>query len=169
MRRPVEDDHGDVLRRDAPRLRVRRHVLRDGASRATTLAAPEPAAVTCRSRRNAATRRSTRKPWHPTCSSGPRHATAVTVPWRHRNAGPMCCARLTSVIAANGQLSEDWPSGGQIHRRVAMYTRSLQGRPFGRVREPAAIPCCQLICQLIRIPADSGITWRRKMCSAWRK
>jgi hypothetical protein len=31
------------------------------------------------------------------------------------------------------------------------------GRPFSQVRQSAAIPHRQLICQLIRIPADSGI------------
>jgi hypothetical protein len=33
--------------------------------------------------------------------------------------------------------------------------------PFSRVREPAALPRRQLICLLIRIPADSGVSWRR--------
>ena len=45
------------------------------------------------------------------------------------NAGPT--PRLTSVIAANDQLPEGWPSSGQMHRRAATYKRSLHA---GQVR-----------------------------------
>jgi hypothetical protein len=33
-----------------------------------------------------------------------------------------------SATAANGQLPENWPSSGQMHRRATMYVRSLQRR-----------------------------------------
>ncbi len=56
------------------------------------------------------------------------------------NAGPTCAPRLTSVIAANGQLSEGWPSNGQIHRRVATYARSLQSpHPPGLASVPISV------------------------------
>jgi hypothetical protein len=35
------------------------------------------------------------------------------------------------------------------------------GRPFSQARQPVVIPHRQLICQLIRIPADSGMPWLR--------
>lgn len=43
-------------------------------------------------------------------------------------------------------------------------TVSRTGRPFSRVRQPAAIPRRRLICLLIRLPADSGtpFQWRTR-------
>ena len=40
-------------------------------------------------------------------------------------------------------------------------TVSGNGRPFSRIREPVTLPCRQLICLLIRIPADSGASLSR--------
>jgi hypothetical protein len=41
-------------------------------------------------------------------------------------------------------------------------TVSRTGRPFSRIRQPAAIPRRQLICLLIRLPADSGAPFQRR-------
>ena len=80
----------------------------------THLAPPRRHAVTCR---------------NPALPQQPRHATAVAVPFAApETQGQRAASRLTSAIAANGQLAENWPSSGQIHRRVAMCARSLQDR-----------------------------------------
>ena len=50
-----------------------------------------------------------------------------------------------------------WPGSRGLRPGTVRRT----GRPFIRVRQPAAIPRRQLICRLICIPADSGIPWRR--------
>jgi hypothetical protein len=57
----------------------------------------------------------------------PRHAAAAAVPLRHRETqGRRAAPRLARAIGASGQLPEDWPSSGHVHRRVARYARSLQ-------------------------------------------
>jgi hypothetical protein len=59
-------------------------------------------------------------PGRPPARNGSRR-TVVAPGTRDRCAAP----GLAGATAANGQLPENWPSSGQIHRRVAMYVRSL--------------------------------------------
>jgi hypothetical protein len=65
-------------------------------------------------------------------SAQPRHAAAAAVPLRHRETQRRRAApRLARAIGASGQLPEDWPSSGHIHRRVARYAggRSRESGP----------------------------------------
>jgi hypothetical protein len=48
-------------------------------------------------------------------------------------------------------------------------TVSRISRPFSRVRQPVAVPHRQLICLLIRLPADSGAPFQRRTCRTWRE
>jgi hypothetical protein len=50
----------------------------------------------------------------------------------------------------------------------AAKTVSGIGRPFIRVREPVTLPCRQLICQLIRTPANSGARFQWRTRRTWR-
>ncbi len=48
-------------------------------------------------------------------------------------------------------------------------TVSGNGRPFTGIREPAALPCRQLIRQLIGVPVNSGVPFRRRTCRTRRE
>jgi hypothetical protein len=72
-------------------------------------------------------------------------ATGRPVPGQ--SAQPAC-------VAAGGKAADQVPGLGPG-------TVSRTGRPFSRVRQPAAIPRRQLICLLIRLPADSGAPFQR--------
>jgi hypothetical protein len=52
--------------------------------------------------------------------------------------GQRTAPRPTSAIAASGQLPEDWPSSGQVHRRLATCARSLQEAPARESRTQPA-------------------------------
>jgi hypothetical protein len=43
-------------------------------------------------------------------------------------------------------------------------TVSGNGRPFTGIREPVALPCRQLTCRLLRVPADSGAPFQWRTC-----
>jgi hypothetical protein len=48
-------------------------------------------------------------------------------------------------------------------------TVSRISRPFSRVREPVTLPHRQLICLLIRLPADSRAPFQRRTCRTRRE
>lgn len=76
-------------------------------------------------RRHAVTRTPCARSWQP------RRPTAVGVPSGHTEThGQRTAPRPTSAIAASGQLPEDWPSSGQVHRRVATRVGTVSRRMF---------------------------------------
>jgi hypothetical protein len=92
---------------------------------------------TSRIPRTTTTRRNAQKPG--ARSWQPRRPTAVGVPSGHTEThGQRTAPRPTSAIAASGQLPEDWPSSGQVHRRLATCARSLQEAPARESRTQPA-------------------------------
>jgi hypothetical protein len=90
----------------------------------------------------------TAKTWQPTGDGFAGHGQACSRPARSPG------LRRTARCRRGGP-----PAGfpGQGPKTV-----SRTDRPFSRIRQPAAIPRRQLICLLIRLPADSGAPFQRR-------
>jgi hypothetical protein len=142
-----QDQHGQPITRDALRARL-------GVSNQAACCASSARVRACRREPPAPPDRhgaaggstGTAKAWQPTGTGSPatgRPARGQHPPARFA-AGPPLPARRA---AAPG-----FPR--------AAGTVSGTGRPFIQVREPVTLPRRQLICLPIRIPAESGGSWR---------
>lgn len=96
----------------------------------------------------------TGKTWPPTGDGFAGHGPALFP------ASPLTRPAADSAVGAEGRRPGSWGWAGTVSRT---------GRPFSRVREPAAVPHRQLIRVPIRVPADSRPPFQGRTCRTRRE